>query len=268
VDEDVEVAGRPAALARVAAPAQADALAVGDARRHVDIERPAADLAPATVAALAGRLGGAPLAAADVAGDLPDDLPERRARHRLQDACAAAALARDDRRPGLGAVAVTDLAAVHRLEAERHRRAARGIGERDLGADGDVGALHRAHPSGPGPGPGAEAPAEAAAAEERLEEVGDRAEALEVRGEPALAQAVVAVAVVGGAPLGIREDLVGLGRLLELLLRVGIVPVDVGVQLAGEAPEGLLDARVVGAAVDAEHVVGIAGPGARHHEAS
>ena len=82
--------------------------------------------------------------------------------------------------------------------------------------------------------------AHAAAAEERLEDVGHRAEGVEVGRVAAAAQAVVPVAVIGGAALGVGEDLVGLRRLLELLLRVGIVAVDVGVQLAGELRNAFL----------------------------
>ena len=88
----------------------------------------------------------------------------------------------------------------------------------------------------------------AAAAEERVEDVGEGAEALEVRRVAAGAQALVAVAVVGRAALGVGEHLVGLGRLLELLLGLGVVGVDVGVQLAREPAEGLLDLGLVGAA--------------------
>jgi hypothetical protein len=72
----------------------------------------------------------------------------------------------------------------------------------------------------------------------------------------------VAVAVVRGAALGVREDLVGLRGLLELLLRLGVVRVDVGVQLAGQTAEGLLDRLVVGVAADAEDLVRVAGGGA------
>ena len=113
-------------------------------------------------------------------------------------------------------------------------------------------------------------PAEAAAeagAEERLEEVGDRAEALEVRAHPAAAQAFVAVAVVDLAALGVREDLVGLGGLLELVLGLRVVRVDVGVQLARELAERLLDRRLVGVAWDAEDLVGIARDRAGHGRA-
>ena len=72
----------------------------------------------------------------------------------------------------------------------------------------------------------------------------------------------MAVAVEGGAALCVREDLVGLGRLLELLLGVGVVAVDVGVQLARQAPEGLLDLGLVGIAGDAEDLVRVSGAGA------
>ena len=74
----------------------------------------------------------------------------------------------------------------------------------------------------------------------------------------------MAVAVEGRAALGVGEDLVGLGRLLELLLGVGVVAVDVGVQLARQAPEGLLDLGLVGLAADAEDLVGVSGAGAGH----
>jgi hypothetical protein len=47
-------------------------------------------------------------------------------------------------------------------------------------------------------------------------------------------------AVVELAPLGVREDLVGLDDLAEAVLRVRRV-LDVRMQLACEAPEGALD---------------------------
>jgi hypothetical protein len=74
----------------------------------------------------------------------------------------------------------------------------------------------------------------------------------------------VAVAVVRRPALGVGEDLVGLGRLLELLLGVGVVLVDVRVQLPGQPAERLLDLLLVGVAGDAEDLVGVSWPGARH----
>ena len=65
-------------------------------------------------------------------------------------------------------------------------------------------------------------------------------------------------AVVGSAALRIRENLVGLGSLLEPLRRVGILGVDVGVKLARELAERLLDLRLIGLARDAKHLIRIA----------
>ena len=238
-DLHVEVAGRPAEVALVAASAQPDALSVGDARRHVDLQGPAAH-PPAAPAALAARLArDAAVAAAHVALDGAHDLPERRAGDRLQPPGAAAARARLDRRAGLRAVAVAALAAGDRVEAHLLRGAVRGLLERDVDGDRHVAALD-GHP--------APAAAERAGAEERVEDVAERAEAGEVRRRVAArAQAVEAVAVVGRLALGVRQDLVGLGRLLEVLLG-GLGGVDVGVQLAGQPAEGLLDLGVVGVA--------------------
>ncbi len=134
-----------------------------------------------------------------------------------------------------------------------------GLHERDLGAHGHIAALDRAARPATAEDPAAErAPAEATAAEEGLEDVRDRSEPLEVGGVAALAQALVAVAVIGRASVGVGEDLVGLGGLLEAFLGVGLL-VDVGVQLAGQPAEGLLDLSVVSAAADAEHLVVVAG---------
>ena len=69
----------------------------------------------------------------------------------------------------------------------------------------------------------------------------------------------MAVAVIQRTAIGVGEDLVSLGGLLELLLGVGVVRVDVRVQLARQLPECLLDRRVVGAPVDPERLVVVAG---------
>ena len=68
----------------------------------------------------------------------------------------------------------------------------------------------------------------------------------------------MAVAVVDLAALGVGQDLVGLGGLLELLLGLRVVVVDVGVQLAGELAKGLLDLGLVGVPADAEDLVAVA----------
>ena len=76
--------------------------------------------------------------------------------------------------------------------------------------------------------------------------------------EAARVEPLEAVAVEGRPPLGVGEDLVGLGGLLELLLGLGIVAVDVRVELAREPPERPLDLGVAGVARDAEHLVRVA----------
>jgi hypothetical protein len=68
----------------------------------------------------------------------------------------------------------------------------------------------------------------------------------------------VAVGVVGATPLGVGEHLVGFGRGLELLLGLGIVVVDIGVQLASEPAKGGLDLGPVGVPLDAEDLVVVA----------
>ena len=127
-----------------------------------------------------------------------------------------------------------------RLVADLDLGPAGRLDEVDLGRHRDVAALHRTR------GPAATAHAEqvaerATAAEERLEDVRHRAERVEVRRVAAAAQALAAVPVVGRAAFGVRQHLVGLGSLLELLLGVRVVPVDVRVKLAGELAERALD---------------------------
>jgi hypothetical protein len=132
-----------------------------------------------------------------------------------------------------------------------HLSVDRGLGQRDLDRHRHVAALHRAAPA-------AASEHVAGAAEERVEDVGERSEALERRLEPARGQTLMAVAVVDLAPLRVREDLVRLGQLLELLLGVGVVAVDVGMQLARLRAEGLLDLPLVGVPRDPEDLVGVA----------
>ena len=143
------------------------------------------------------------------------------------------------------------LAGVHELVGHLGLHARGRLLERDLDLHRLVAALDTA-------GPAPERPSEGIAAEEGVEDVGKRAEPVGLGGKAARVETLEAVAVIGGAAVGVSKDLVGLGGLLELLLGLGIVAVDVRVQLAGEAPERLLDLAVVGVASDAQHVVGVA----------
>jgi hypothetical protein len=132
-------------------------------------------------------------------------------------------------------------------------RAVRGVGQLDRDRHRDVAALHR-----PAPHPPAAERIESAGAEERREEVGDGAEVAEVRGVAAAPQPLVAVGVVHPPALGVGQHLVRLRGLLELGLRVGVVGIDVGMQLPRQPPERLLHRRLVRLAADAEHLVVVA----------
>ena len=134
-------------------------------------------------------------------------------------------------------------------DAERNvpLRPRRRLRERDLDVGGDVRAAR----------PHAHRLRDQVVAEEGREDVGEAAE-VEGRGpEAAAAQAGVAEAVVELARLALREHLVRLDRLLEALLGIGRLR-DVGVELARQPAKRLLDLRLAGVAVDAEHLVVVA----------
>jgi hypothetical protein len=149
------------------------------------------------------------------------------------------------------------------LERDLDGGAVRRLRQVDVGGHGHISPLHRAAGA-----LAAEGAPERARAEERLEDVRYRAEALEIGGVAAGAQTLVPVAVIGGTPVAVRKDLVGLRGLLELLLGVGIVAVDIGVQLAGEPAERLLDLGGAGASGHAQDLVVVAGDVSRRHQRS
>src|SRR5206468_3459384 len=150
-----------------------------------------------------------------------------------------------DRRAGLGAVALAVVTPVDRLVGDLEGPAGRGLLEVELDRSGDIS-------------PRCRAALPTTAPEERLEDVRDRSEGVEVRAVATRAEAVMTVAVIGRPAVCVREDLVGLGALLELGLGFGVVGVDIGVELAREATEGLLDLAGVRVSTDAEDFVGIA----------
>src|SRR4051812_7131878 len=239
----------------MAATGDADALAVVDAGRDVDLDVAAHRLPALAVAGVARLLGQPPVAAAAVAHRCAHELAERGARDRLELAGPVAARAGDDRRPRLGAIAVAGLAEDARVVGDVDLRAARRVGQRDRDRHGDVAALDRPGTRG---ATASEGGIEPAGAEERAEQIGDRAFEAAVAAVAAGPWALVAVGVVELPALGVRKHLVRLGRLLELVLGPRVVGVGVRMQLPGEPPEGLLDLGLVGAAADAEHLVVVA----------
>ena len=235
----------------MALPAQADALAVVDSRRDLDLDPALLGLAAGARAILARRLDDLAAAPALRAGLRADDLAEEGVGDGLQPARPAAARARRPRRARRGAGAVAGRAVDHRGERDRALGALGRFRELDLDLGEDVRTAGRASRR-----PAAQS-AEEIVAEECREEVAEVAE-VEVGGsEPAGAKALVPVAVVELARLGLREDLVRLGRLAEALLGVRVVG-DVRVQLARELAEGGLDRPLVRVPRDAEDLVVVA----------
>ena len=98
--------------------------------------------------------------------------------------------------------------------------------------------------------------------EEGAEDVGQVSEVEVGRRKPATSQSLAPVAVVGRSTLGIRQDLVRLGRLAEPLLGVRGLR-DVRMELARKLPEGPFDLCVRSAALDTEDLVVVA-LGRRH----
>src|SRR5262245_14035646 len=118
--------------------AEADALAVVDARRYVDLERSLLDHAAAAVTDRARMLDVTPRAAARRAGLRADELTEHAARHLAQPARAAARGTGRRLRPRLGAVAGAARTRDGDLERDLARRTGRGLDELDFDASGDV----------------------------------------------------------------------------------------------------------------------------------
>ena len=238
--DHVEVAGRAAALAGVAAPRQPDALAVGDPGGMSTRTRRCSATMPAPSHSSHGCSGIRPSPSQRSHTAVRTSWPNARPRDALELAGAAAARAVDDRRARLGAVAVA-ASGTARPPRTRPRPACRAPPRR-----GRSRPRRRRRRPGSAAGrprrpPPPNAGVEPAGAEERREEV-----ARTSRRPRSSASSRRRAAPRGrrgrrAAPLGVGEHLVGLRRLLELLLGVGVVRVDVRVQLARELAERLLD---------------------------
>src|SRR5581483_8516815 len=237
------VAGPRAEETRMTLAAQPDALAVVDARGDVDFHGALLEHPAGAAALAAGRLDQPAAAGARRAGLGAHELAEDAPRDLLHPADPVAGRARAHRRPGLGAVTVAARARDRHLERHLARRAGRRLDELDLDRRAEVGA--------------ARAAAEEVVAEERGEEIREAAEVEMPRLEAAAPQAGVAVAVVELTRLRLREHLVGFDDLAEALLGVRRSR-HVGVELARERAERLLDLALARVAPDAEKLVVVA----------
>src|SRR5674536_360731 len=256
VDDDVHVAGRRAALARRSLGRDPDALAVVHPGRDPNGDGALGGRLSAALAGGAGVVDQQPAAAA-----LPAWLGEAEATLVAANhprTCAVRADPRHGARPGTGARAGCAGVRVGQPQWDGHAGGGLVEVQRHLGLD--VGAPRR--------GPGI---ATSAAAEEPAEDVAEPADAAaavaraaeevaEVEVEAAARTAGAGAAghpeagaaeqrarlVVLLAPLLVRQDVVGLGDLLEPFLGLGLALVRVRVVLASQLPICFLDVRRLG----------------------
>jgi hypothetical protein len=225
-----------------------------DAGRDLHADDALAQLLPGAATARAVVADDGPAAAAVRAGR---DHAEHPAEPLLRDAPLSAALRADGGAgAGLGAGALARIAGVLALELDRLLRAARHLGERELDLRLEVvparGSRRAAPDATTTPARGATEPA----AEDLVEHRED-VRHVHVREVVLRVDALVPELVVAAALGFVAEDLVGLGALLELRLRVGLVVpvVAVGVVLHREASVRALDLLLRRGARDAEDLV-------------
>ena len=231
--------------------AQADPLPVVDARRDLDLELALLGHAPGAGAVGTGRLDDLAEAPALRAGLRADDLAEERVRDRLQAARPAAAGAGRRRRAGSGAVPGRSQQSTTAGNGTlRVAPSAASTSSISTSARTSAPRAER-RPGRPPRPPKRSSPKNAEKRSLRLPK------SKSVGRKPPVRRALVPVAVVELARLGLREDLVGLGRLAEALLRLGVVG-DVGVELARQPAERGLDRALVRVARDAEDLVVVA----------
>src|SRR5581483_10845611 len=276
---NVEVAGRPAARARLALAGHANALAGLGARRNVD-----------THGLLPHHAAGAAASRTRIAGNLPGAAAGRAGLPKLHrpfgDRYRPAAFAlgtRFRRRAGLGARAVACLAFDWTIDRERRLKTAHGVEEVDVHSRFDVvPALRSGARGASAPATGAERAAEAAeniaevveieflrveaAAESAGGAAGPRARRLllplfvaarlvgvEAGGEARLAEFVVELAL-----LRVAQHVVGNRDIFEFALGLFVAGIDVGVILARELAVRFADIVVGCAALDAQNFVEVA----------
>ena len=150
-------------------------------------------------------------------------------------------------RAGLGAGAGAGFAGDRRRQPHLRGLAGEGLLEADLHVVAQVGAALAA----------VAAAAAAAHAEDALEQVGEGGAEIgaEAVAAAALLERGVAEAVIGGALVGVLEDLVGLVDFLEPVLAVLVAGIAVRMPLHGELAERGLELAVVDGALDLQDLV-------------
>ena len=193
---------------------KADALAVVDPGRYLDLQLAPVDHASRAVARLARMLDDLATAAALRARLRAHELPEDPARDLLKAARPLAAGASRHAGARLDAVAAAGGARDGHIERHANRDAGRCVDELDLHLGRDIGtALTRRASRSP----------EDVVAEERAEQIAEAADVEVRRRESARAKTLMTVAVVERARLGVRQHLVRLGHLAEPHLGLGLV---------------------------------------------
>src|SRR5215467_3409540 len=243
--EDVEISGRATAHASLALAREADACAVLDARRNVDRERALARDAARARAVRARTVDHLAAALAAGAGAL-----EGEEALRMPDAAGAAAVRTGLRLgAGLGAGAGAGLARHRGRDAHLRGLAGKRLFERDLHVVAQIGAALGA----------IAAAAPAGHAEDALEDVGEGGAETGAKIVCAAAHSLleggVAEAVIGGALVGILENLVRLVDFLEALLARCVAGIAIGVPLHRELAESGLEVGVARSALDFEGLV-------------
>jgi hypothetical protein len=104
-------------------------------------------------------------------------------------------------------------------------------------------------------------PEGAAVPEERIEDIAEAATAEVARPTAGATHTLIAETVVAGALIAVGEHLIGPGEFLELLLRLRVVRVGVGMQLPGALAIRLLDFITGRRAIDAEQFVKVSHQG-------
>ena len=137
-------------------------------------------------------------------------------------------------------------AQIHARHLNLHAQPANGVFERHFQVIAKIFAALRAIASAAAPSSTAKQVAKAEQIAENIAEIGEggRIEALRSH----TLQPLVAIAVIGGALLGIAQDAVGLGRFLEPLFGILIVGITIRVVLERQFAVGALQTRVVAVA--------------------